>query len=499
MPIKQDAYDTVAYPGFAYPDTHPDRMAVMGMLHGLDPAPVEHCRVLEIGCNEAANLIPMAYAIPGGEFIGFDIAGQPIARGQQRIRELGLSNIKLFQANLMDVGEPLGKFDYVIAHGVYAWVPEPVRDGLLALCREHLTPNGIAFISYNALPGGHLRNMVREILLQRAKGISDPAESVSESLQFLRFIMESRPQGDPFRALLEREAKQLEQRDAQVVYHDELSSEHRPVSFTSFVSHATAHGLKYLSESVLPTPTDPCFQPDVAKTAEAIANGDPIVQEQILDFARMRMYRETLLCHADRKVSSEVCLETLDRMRVASQAKSSPGEGSVLRVFTLPGGIRMESQHAGTVVLMECLIEAWPQSVPFTQLKELLASKGIVLDQEFPTVMLRLAVARMVEFHTWAAPVSRRITSQPKASATSRQEAALHAHATTLLHSSLRLGDPLVRQFLLLLDGTRDRAELLRALRNKYPDIPEATLAEGIEPNLSLLHYSGVLLAEGFG
>ena len=105
MPIEQDAYDVVAYPGFAYPDTHPDRLAVMGLLHGLEPAAVECCRVLEIGCNEAANLIPMAYAIPGSEFVGFDIAGQPIARGQQRIRDLGLSNITLFQANLMDVDE----------------------------------------------------------------------------------------------------------------------------------------------------------------------------------------------------------------------------------------------------------------------------------------------------------------------------------------------------------------------------------------------------------
>lgn len=82
-------YDDVAYPGFAYPDTHPDRLAVMAVLHGLSPAPVEHCRVLEVACGEGANLIPMAYAIPGSEFVGFDLAGQPIERGQTRIRELG--------------------------------------------------------------------------------------------------------------------------------------------------------------------------------------------------------------------------------------------------------------------------------------------------------------------------------------------------------------------------------------------------------------------------
>jgi SAM-dependent methyltransferase len=499
MPNHHDTYDAVAYPGFAYPDTHPDRLAVMAMLHGLEPAPVEHCRVLEIGCNEAANLIPMAYAIPGSDFVGFDLAALPIARGQQRIRELGFTNIRLFQANLMDVGEALGTFDYIIAHGVYAWVPEPVRDRLLALCHEHLAPNGIAFISYNALPGGHLRNMVREILLHRGTTIDDPTQSVSQAREFLQFIIESRPQGDPFRALLEHEAKQLQHRDPQVIYHDELCSEHHPVSFSTFVAHAATHQLQYLSESMLPPPSDPCFQPHIAATAETLANGDLIAQEQILDFARMRMYRETLLCHTDCTVSADLCLEAFSRLRLASQAESSPGEGAVLRIFTLPRGLRMESQHAGTIAVMETLIAAWPQSVPFAQLEETLAAKGIAFDAELFTLLLRLTIARFVQLHAWEAPVSSRIATHPKASATCRQEAAVQSHAATLLHSSLRLEDPQVRYFLSLLDGSRDHAQLLHALQQEYPQISEAVLADGIEPNLRLLHRTGVLLADDFG
>src|SRR5579875_2980319 len=98
----------------------------MAALHGLSPAPIESCRVLEIGCSEGGNLIPMAYAIPGAEFTGFDLAGQPIARGQERIRALGLGNIRLFQADLVtaDTGPDrggLGDFDYIVAHGLYSW------------------------------------------------------------------------------------------------------------------------------------------------------------------------------------------------------------------------------------------------------------------------------------------------------------------------------------------------------------------------------------------
>ena len=179
MPAEQDSHNTFAYPGFPYPNTHPDRLAAMAILHGLSPGPVDHCRVLEIGCNEGANLIPMAYAIPSSEFVGFDLARLRIEYGQERIRALGLKNIRLFQGDLLELGTELGQFDYIVAHGFYAWVPELVRERMMALCGELLSPDGVAFVSYNAMPGGHLRVMLREMMLYHVKHVEDPRERVT--------------------------------------------------------------------------------------------------------------------------------------------------------------------------------------------------------------------------------------------------------------------------------------------------------------------------------
>src|ERR1035438_5610820 len=121
MHAEQDSHNTFAYPGFPYPNTHPDRLAAMAILHGLSPARVEQCRVLEIGCNEGSNLIPMAYAIPTSEFVGFDLARLRIEQGQARVGELGLKNVHIFEGDLLQVGTELGQFDYIIAHGFYAW------------------------------------------------------------------------------------------------------------------------------------------------------------------------------------------------------------------------------------------------------------------------------------------------------------------------------------------------------------------------------------------
>src|SRR5262249_48875673 len=155
------AYDAVLYPTVALPQGHPDRLATIATLFGMNPAPFERCRVLEIACSDGGNLIPMAYAQPESTFVGVDLSGSAVAQGQRDISALGLKNIQLHLADLMEFkteGEP---FDYIIAHGFYSWAPPPVRDRLLAFCHEHLAPQGIAYVSYNAMPGGHIRRMLR--------------------------------------------------------------------------------------------------------------------------------------------------------------------------------------------------------------------------------------------------------------------------------------------------------------------------------------------------
>lgn len=83
-----ESYDEVLYPGYAYRQTHPDRLATMATLFGMTPAPVEGCRVLELGCGEGGNLIPMAFGLPRSQFLGIDLAQRPIQKGQAMVEAL---------------------------------------------------------------------------------------------------------------------------------------------------------------------------------------------------------------------------------------------------------------------------------------------------------------------------------------------------------------------------------------------------------------------------
>ena len=122
--VRGTSYEEVPYPSRAFAETHPDHLATLARLFGLTPPPVERCRVLELGCAAGSNLIPMALSLPGSHFVGVDLSSRQIAEGQATAAALGLTNVVLEVLNLADVGSGLGRFDFIIAHGVYSWVEE---------------------------------------------------------------------------------------------------------------------------------------------------------------------------------------------------------------------------------------------------------------------------------------------------------------------------------------------------------------------------------------
>lgn len=495
LKTAQNPYDLVAYPGHAYSNTHPDNLASMAILHGLTPAPVERCRVLEIACGEGANLIPMAYAIPGSEFVGFDLAAKPVERGLARSRELGLRNLRLFQGDLLQIGAELGRFDYIIAHGLYAWAPAPVGDRVLSLCRELLNENGIAFVSYNTMPGGHLRLMLRDMMLFRTQGCEDPVKQVEEGIEFLRFVYEARPENDEFRPFLETQWNRMDKRGAAAIRHDEMSETYHPVHFIEFVEHAQKHGLQYVCESTLPPPPDPAYRAEIQQTLERAAGGDFLRKEQLLDFLRVRMYRETLLCRAECAVRRDFPAESFHRLLFASRAIPVEGEAPGATAFVLPDGIKMESSHPGVTTLLTELGNAWPHALSAEDLGAKLAGTGLALDRQGIAVLVRLAIARMIEFRAWKAPLAPAISDRPKASAVSRQQARAGANATSLLHLIIALEDEKLRTLLKLLDGTRTRGELLEAMGAELKEASLSELERGFEVSIENFYRSGVLEA----
>ena len=352
---ESNPYDEVLYAGHPFPQTHPDRLAAVGRLFGMDPAPVDRCRVLELGCGDGGNLVPMAYTLPGSEFVGLDLGARGIAKGREMIGSLNLSNIKLECRDILEAGAGLGSFDYIIAHGVYSWVPAAVQERMLAICGESLAPHGVAFISYSVYPGAHVRTMIAEMLQYHARRFSTAEQQIEQARAMLAFLASARQEPNAYSLLLHQEVENLSTRRPQSLYHDELAECHTPVYFRDFVKSAAGHRLQYLGEADLFEMLDSSESPDVSSMLRKLAS-DPIDKEQYLDFLKCRRFRQTLLCRA------EVPLQR--RLEAAQMKQFYIGTGHLRN--RQPE--KTPTDHPVAKAALAALMDAWPAVLSFDEL-----------------------------------------------------------------------------------------------------------------------------------
>ncbi|MGH9903203.1 MAG: methyltransferase regulatory domain-containing protein, partial [Pyrinomonadaceae bacterium] len=366
-----NSYDQILYPSFAVPQSHPDRLATLATLFGMEPAPVGRCRVLELGCGDGSNLLPLAAELPESQFLGIDLAARPIEIGRERARGAGLKNLTLRRLDLMDVADDLGRFDYVIAHGLYSWVPPAVQDRVLAVCRAHLAPRGVAFVSYNAYPGGHLRDMLREMMLFHTRHLDEPRQRIAQARALLKFLHEARREGDEYQMVLKKEVERVIKFSEDHLFHDDLEEFNLPVYFYQFVEHAGRHGLQYLAEADYYEMQDQSLPAEAVEKLRQLAD-DVVLREQYADFIKCRRFRQTLLCHRDVAVEREQRPEQVRRFWVASPARPArPApdvKSSAPEKFVGLKGATIETDHPLAKAAVLHLGERWPMSVPFDEL-----------------------------------------------------------------------------------------------------------------------------------
>ena len=216
-------YDQVPYPSYPERLTHPNNLATLGGILGLDTAPVETCRVLESGCASGRNIIPMAFGLPDAEFVGMDISSVQIAEGERFAAELGVENVRLVHGSFADIGPDVGIFDYIISHGILSWVPPAVRECVYAVSKQNLALNGVAYISYNTYPGWHIPNMLREMMKHHTAAVASPADKVREARELLDFLRQvTEGEDSAFGKFVATEHDMLAPMPVGYFYHDHL-------------------------------------------------------------------------------------------------------------------------------------------------------------------------------------------------------------------------------------------------------------------------------------
>lgn len=510
-----DSYDELPYRSVPHPDSHPTHLAVVGRLLGL-PAPDPYrCRVLELGCAGGGNLIPIAWYLPDTECVGVERSVRQAEAGSRLIDSLGLQNCRILAADLQDVGADLGRFDYILAHGVFSWVPDAVRARMLGLCRELLAPNGVAFLSFNTLPGWRLRGALREMLMAHCGGVTGVAARLERARELLRFLAAAQAEAtDPAAVYVRQEVGYLLGAHPSYLYHEYLAETNEPLLFRDFAALARANGLQYLADATLAT----MFPSTLGSGAEEAlaAVDDQLDLEQAIDFVRLRNFRRALLCHAEAVVDREIALSDVQSLAFYADLPALPPlvlDAEQAQDLPLAGGARATIGHPLVKAALACLAERFPASLDFPALAAAAAAR--VAAAGAPALADQAGALAAELFSLFAAggvraePVARdprpgsgsRSADRPRLDRLGLALAA-EGHLATPRHQAIDL-DAFGVRCAGLLDGSRDAAAVGRALQlavahGEVPGLagaPSSTAAvqANVERLLGLFRHHGVL------
>lgn len=507
-PSRLNTYDEVPYPGHAYPQTHPDRIATLARLFGMAAAPPEPCSVLELACGDGGNLIPMALTLPKSKFVGIDLAARPVAAAIERAHALGLENIEFRQADLLAMPLEAQSFDYIIAHGLYSWVPPAVQHRIMEICRDWLAPAGVAYISYNTYPGGHFYDMKREMMLFHTRAITDPSERITQARALLSFLVRSQTKEDAYALSLQEMLEEADKIGTAFTFHDDLAEVNERLYFHQFIQRTTDFGLQFLAEADFFEMQDFVFPAQISSGLRAMC-ADPILREQYLDFIKGRRFRQTLLCHDSQRLERNIDPGRVRSFYVSSISRPlSPApdlSAGVTAEFRGPRGALLTTENPLAKAAMVYLAEIWPRAVSFHDLlcaarerSSMFAATDAEVkaqEREMAEIIFQTFSAGLVELHTSPPPVAQ-VSERPRSSPLARLQVLQGNRLTSLRHNPVVVESEFLRHVLQLLDGTRDHKQLTAELvDNAGTGLEASTASDAVRDALTHLAWLGLLMA----
>ncbi len=484
-------YDATPYVSDAFPQSAPGQLAAIAHLFGLETPEVAGARVLEIGCAAGGNAIPFAVAHPMASVVGIDLSEVQIDLGRGRVEGLGLDNLELIAGDIarMDLAG-LGRFDYIVAHGVYSWVPANVQDAILSAFRRLLAPEGVAYLSYNTYPGWKTKEVLRDAMLLASGGSAAPADKVRSAKDMVDFLDEVAPaEGVLSRVMAESRAFSESFGDSYLL-HDELETFNAPCYFYEMLQRAGAHGLAFLAEARPESMFPGNHGPKVAEFLAEKCAGAQVLVEQYLDFVVNRLFRESLLVHAERapQIRYQPDRSRYERMHFAAWVPPVDGQTRMdhsRQEYLESDGSTLFTNDPGIKAALDALSARWPWTLSRHELvDEVHARLGVagfdsstdlaaIIDNLLEVLVLQGQARFRLD------PVLPEPASSPlrlfepirRMAEATRHESG--ASIFNLWHETV-IPSPVDRHLLPLLDGGHDRESLLDALMavDRHAPIP---------------------------
>ncbi len=305
-------FDNSGLPNISYSNfyANPSYVRTLSKLVGVEAASLATAKILELGCASGGNILPFALKYPDSQSIGIDLSNNLIAVGNEMKLSLNLSNIDLICCDILEVDSSFGTFDYIVVHDIFSLVSDEVRNKILAICKENLNENGVAYISYNTLPGWNNLSTIRDLSLYHSNNFEEIPEKINQIRLLFDFVKEAVKESDSAYAKLMLETSELlNDKPDYSIAHDFLQPHNKAFYFSAFMEQTTKVGLQYVVDAEI----SKMYIPNYSKIiSEKLGGIEEVVRmEQYLDFITNRAFRQTILCHNHQIVQRKIPMDKL--------------------------------------------------------------------------------------------------------------------------------------------------------------------------------------------
>lgn len=475
-------YLSFPYPGDVDPWVQPRQLETIASLFDIASAPISHCRVLELGCADGANLLHFAASYPDSQFVGVDIAADRIREAQHAALQLGLTNVQFQATSVANAKTEGDAYDYILCPGIYSWVGEAERNSILEIIQGGLSPNGVAGVSYNVFPGWHSRLAAREFIQRHVRNIADKAMVLKEARRAIDFLATAaRPDSVEHRAY--RDVQETFRRGSDhYIYHDYITDLNQPFYFHEFITSAQDHGLQFVSECEFHKSACPATNPDSRRVIDSLPVLD---REQLIDFTINTSYRRSILCRSTQSLKRRLTHDCIDGLFASLhrplQTDDAIVENNQPLTIEFEGRSITTSEPAAKRAFVE-LSRSWPKPVAVSELHATCQSTSGHGNTDIDIVTVKQAL--LAAFASGTVRLTRSVAPAstagecPRVSSVNRYYAATGRNLADAYNRSVSMADDEQRWLLSQLDGTRTIADLTTALSARRNDVESATSTE---------------------
>lgn len=516
--------------------THPRQLAARALLSGHQPPPLEGARILEIGSALGGNLTPIAGSLPNSKCIGIDPFVEQTEQAIIRAQKAGIHNVTYLPIGVEELDQVEGEFDYIICHGLLSWIPPHAQHETLALCARRLSPQGLAYLSYNTYPKWHQLMYVRHALRWRGRHLKQHEAFEEEARRGLAFFAEhaSSYGAASTRAIFSESHQNLLGKPDYYLAHEYLLEENHPFYFHEVVERVAqaggsqGHGLCYLADLSLNVELA-YTRLKMSVLRELKMMGDhQLAFQQNLDFLFNRSLRRSLWIRSDTPRANGVrgCPQFIDAIQKSILPTFEQTQLTNLSIFSPFIPMSTDSfdpqqpqvwkhrhnhtrQHTISDPLAQCMLLlaslSWPQALPSewaVQVRELYESLGgrvlseVEQQTQWQNTLSLLGFLEMISPPMYGFPPllkapPTRESDLPKVAPYLRL-----SHVTldqlmnpsaewcevTNLHHETTLASPALSAIIPALNGefeTYQVMELIDALRDRYPHLFDVKAQSG--------------------